>query len=320
MSEHNINHLGDIAKQILEVLRDFMKQIMEALNVLKRLPEMIANLRKDLVDGFKNLIQAQAEMEIYIRIAQLKSKKSLIVSENEAISDFEKQLKEDFEEIDKRYSKINGELEEECQKRIREIDQHLLEIPDKFPHDLYRTYQKELIPLFQDLIQDTNISYSQRLDAIKIATEKTSLVINKFLNVRNDFFKHVGQFEVPEKVENSKTYYLPVWVLELNKGKKGIINRTILPSKFLVEKEQGSNEKSEIIIEDGLKNMAFIQDEANIQNRIITNFIWENDENYKKKVAKNFDAFFEKVNLKKGSLTKKAVLKAILNSNLKTIK
>ena len=96
MSEHSINHLGKIVQDILEVLRKFMKEIMGALNVLKRLPEMVSEFRHDVNEGFNNLIQAQAEMEIYIRMANMKSKKSLVLSENEAIGDFEKQLQEIF--------------------------------------------------------------------------------------------------------------------------------------------------------------------------------------------------------------------------------
>ncbi len=319
MSEHSINHLGETVKKILDLLGKFMNQIMEALNHLKKLPDLIADMRQDLNQGFDRLIQSQAEMDIFIRMARLRSKKSLINAENEAISDFENQLNEDLAEIDRRYSKINGELEDECKKRIREIDQHLLDLPNKFPQDLYNTYQKEIIPLFQNLIQDANISYTQRVAAIKIASEKASLVIRKFIKVRNDFFTHVKQYEVPEKIQNSKTYYLPVWLVELNQGDKGITKHAVLPSDFNIKKGQNLNEKPQLKLDSGLGNVAFIQESSDIQQRLIKSFNWKSNNNQKDQIAQNFDKYFKGISLNKRTPLKKAMVKAIQNSNLQTI-
>jgi len=61
MSENSINHLGKIVQEILNLLGKFMKEIMEALNVLKRLAEMVSDIRHDLNEGFHNLIQAQTQ-------------------------------------------------------------------------------------------------------------------------------------------------------------------------------------------------------------------------------------------------------------------
>lgn len=318
MSEHSINHLGDIAKQILEVLRTFMKEVMGALNNLKKLPEMITSLRNDLNQGFHNLIQAQAEMEIYMRMAQLKSKKSLILAENEAISDFEKQLKEDFQEIDTRYSKINNELEEECVKRIEEIDSHLLGIPDKFPEDISSVFSAEILPLFENLIKDANISYSERLIAIKMAAEKTSTVIRRFIKTRNDFFDQVNKFEVPEQLDENKTYLVPIWLLEVVQD-DNTITKAFLPADYKKRRNTGLDDLPIISNSEGFEALKFIEKSRDTQKNILKKFDWKVNKQFSNKITTDFDKYFDKINGTKYFGAKKAVINAVKKSNLQTI-
>lgn len=320
MSEHTTNHLNTLAKNILNVLQSFMKQVMDALNVLKRLPDLIREIRVDMNDGFSNLIQAQAEMEIYVRMAQMKSKKSLIISENEAIKDLEKQLEEDFNEIDRRYSKLNNELNETCKRRILEIDQHLLEIPKKFPQDLYSSFSKEIIPLFENLLNDSNIAYEQRLTAIKIATDKASTTVNSFFKVRNNFFEQIDKFEIPEVVDDTKTYYIPLWVAEVNKNNKELVKKVFLPGKMCIKKNNGLNETPEFKPVSGLEILNFIEDSQEIKSRILNSFKWESNAKHKTEIEDNFKSYFEKIHGDKYSRAKKAASKAIIESNLQTIK
>lgn len=319
MSEHNINHLGKVVQEILDVLRKFMKEIMDALNVLKRLPTLFSDLRDDLNKGFHNLIQAQAEMEIYIRMAGMKSKKSLVIAENEAISDFESQLKEDLQEIDQRYTRINDDLEDQCKKRIEEIDLHLLDLPNKFPQDLYTTYQKELLPLFENLIKDNSISYSHRMTALKNAAEKTSLVVNRFISVRNDFSKQVKAFEIPEEVSEVKTFHVPLWIMEIKTGKNGdIVRKAVLPSEMVVAKGAGIQSQPKLILEKGLKNLEFVQNSERTHKRIFSSFNWKQDVGRKEKLAKDFEKYFQRINPNKQVMVKDAVAKAIRRSNLQS--
>jgi hypothetical protein len=322
MSEYNINQLGDVSKQILEVLRSFMKQVMEALNVLKRIPEMIANIRTDLNDGFSNLIQAQAEMEMYVRMAQLKSKKSLIFSENEAIDDFEKQLQEDFKEIDNRYSRINSELTEECKKRIREIDSHLLELPNRFPNQLFTTYQDEILPLFWNLVRDSSIAHKERLYVLKIAVEKSKRVLTNFIALRNDFFSQVKKYEIPQTIDVKATYHIPVWIIEMEKtNTRSGYTHIMLPGDLkTAENWHESDHLTEYTIDAKLARIQFIKESPEIQQKLMKSITWTNNPELKNKLRDNFIRYFEKLHAGKYSNAKNAVGKVIENSEIQFIR
>ena len=317
MSEHSIKHLGEISKQILEVLRTFMHEVMNALNVLKRLPEIISDLRKDINEGLNNIIQSTAEMEIYIRMANLKSKKSLINAESEAISDFKHQLKEDFKKIDDRYTKINNELDSECKKRIREIDNHLLEIPEKFPNELYSTFNDEVIPLFKKLANDTYTSFTERF---RIITEEVSRTISKttdFLTIREDFFEKVKNYEFQEKIEKEKQYYIPLWVVEFKDNKGNTRKKVLLPSKISYSfRKKIKKPRFETL--EFLKDLKFLEQSNNIQKKIISNFKWEKDNKSKIEAMKHFTKYFKYV--RKNTQDLPSVINAINKSDFMLIK
>ena len=322
MSEHSINHIGDMVKKILEILGDFVNQIMEALNHLKKLPDYVAQLRQDMNEGFDRLIQAQGEMEIYIRMARLKSKKQLIKAENEAIQEFEEQLQEDFSVIDKRYSKINHELDEECKKRIRQLDMHLLEIPSKFPNEYISAFNEKILPIFEKLINDSEIAYNQRVIALEMAVEKSRAMINRFVKVRNEFFEKVANYEVPQKIQEEKEFFLPVWYIEIeNKENMERKSYLIPPSEMTINNAESYMDLSSAIMVDNsfqeLKEAVKSQ-----ENQLMVNeaFSWKVDTNMSSRLADDMDKYFQSKLKGNFSLAKKMYLKAIRKSAIQVIK
>ena len=102
--------------------------------------------------------------------------------------------------MEDRYSKINAELNEECKKRIREIDAHLLAIQEKFPAGLYKVMNEEIIPMFKDLGSDARLAYRERLELLRMSVEKTKAVINQFMQIRQDFHDKVRDYQIDEHV------------------------------------------------------------------------------------------------------------------------
>lgn len=321
MSEHTINHLGDLVKQILDTMGKFMREIMNALNVLKEVPDMLAQIRQDMNSGFDRLIQAQGEMEIYSRMARLRSKTHLITAENEAIEDFERNLKEDIENIDNRYSKINGELEAECKKRIREIDEHLLEIPSKFPNDYITAFNSKILPLLQSLIQDAEISYSERMYVLEMAVEKSRAMILRFKETREEFFRKITNYEIPGDLDEEKEKYLPVWVMEYKDAKTNEKKiETLLPGDMNISNiDQFSSITSNINT-----NQAFSAVDGVLQDRSKREYVmnacgWKNDGTFKSGLKTDFDAYFKDTFKGKHPNAKKVYLDMIKNSTLQTL-
>jgi len=321
MSEHSINHLGDLVKQILNTLRKFMHEIMDALNVLKVIPDTLAQIRQDMNSGFDRLIQAQGEMEIYTRMARLRSKEQLITSENEAIEDFEKQLNEDFDTIDKRYSKINGELDAECKKRVSSIDAHLLEIPTKFPNDYITAFNKKIIPLLEKLMEDADLAYHERLQILEIAVEKSRTMISGFIETRKGFFEMIKDYEIPGNNDAESEMYIPIWIMELG-DKDGASREThaLLPGSINIIKAKKFTEVSSTLDTKGaftMLNSAMSQtdNKANMVNA----FNWKRDHSTNSALKDEFSEYFNSVFEGKHENVRKEFVSLIANSPIDTL-
>jgi len=320
MSEHSINHLGVIADKILEVQRTFMKEVMNALNHLKLLPDYIKEIRNDMNTGITRVIQSKAEMEIYIRMAQMSSKKILLNSENEAIAEFKDQLKYDFNEIDNRYSKIQNELNDECKKRIREIDEYLFAIPEKFPMNLYLNFSNEVMPLFQNLLSDSQISHEERIKAISVAVNKSRDMINSFIKIRNDFMKDVKDFQFGDSGEEPAMYYVPVWLAEKEDLKEGTVTtEAYLPGQLIMNSDILEMDKIKMVPEKALGPYQQILNEKRLQEFLIKSVKWGENEKYKDELMQNFEKYFDGKYQGKYSGVKKAVIKSIDGASVKFI-
>ncbi len=217
--ENQINHLGRIAEEILDVLKKFQSQIMEALNHLKKLPDLMEKVMKTIQKSANDQIQASGEMEIIKQTASLAAKRHHIAAENEAIEDFKHQLQEDIDYIKQRYSQINDELDQEAKKRVRELDAHLLNLPDHFPREFIDGYRKRITPLMQKLKHDNDLSNQQRGELIGKALRQVIRQIDAFLDARNAFFEKIDDYQLDEKLDEPATYHLPLWVIESDQGK-----------------------------------------------------------------------------------------------------
>lgn len=230
MSEHSIRSGGEIAKAITKSLGEFFKKVIDILNELRGLPNLISSFRQDVNDGVNNLIQAQGEMQIHMKMSNIASKKALLDSEGEAIEEFEQQLRQDFDVINRRFQKVSDELDEDSRKRIMEIDQHLLNIPRQFPHEIYEVIQTTILPSVDHLTKDAELTSSQRLEVLYSVAEKAEATLNSFLDTRTSFYKRVSSFLVPDETSVDKTYYIPVWLSASSMKSKANRNDLILPS------------------------------------------------------------------------------------------
>jgi hypothetical protein len=214
MSEQSINHLGSVMKQLLDTLKTFQKQIMESLNVLKELPQMLSDIRKDLNEGTLRQIEAQGEMEMYSKQARIAAEKEHLLGENVAIDDMEKQLNEDITVVTLRYDKINAELDKECRKRIRELDSTLLDLPEAFPKELLEGLNTSFGPHIQKLFDDASSSYAERMTQLSGDANSAKNEVDNFVKTRNDFFRQINHFQQNQVIDKNRDYCIPVILIK----------------------------------------------------------------------------------------------------------
>lgn len=266
MSEHNIRNTAMIANKIVDVLGNILKKLAEIAAAIVQLPELIKKIVLEINSSSNRIIQSSGEMEIYSRIANAVSKKALIGAENEAIADFKGQLDEDYKLIADRYDKIQQDLEDDARKRVRQLDEVLLSLPDKFPKAFGESVQmsKNILGSLHSIFLE---SYKFRSAELNGKMRECMKKIYDFVEGRKSFIDKYDTLKHAAYVP-SCTKYLPFYVLEYEDkdGKKY--------SRVLIQRERNTLMK---IKESGENNaLDMIQSNLN-QNRkvLLDQFLWK---------------------------------------------
>lgn len=280
MSEHLINSLQTVAQNSLNVLRDMFKMMQKAIKTIESLPELIQTLINAVTNGFRDQIQAQGEMELQMRIANLESKGKLIQAELEAINDFENNLNEDAGVVAERFHRTQNELNTEAEKRIKELDAHLFDLNDvHFPIEMFRAQSEKTKPELANIFKDSFDSYAERAallnDKISVCNEH----LNAFYNTRKEFFNKIDGYVIKEGDPDEEEYLLPVWVIETEDRLGGNNNmRAYLPGKFNIASE-GSLQKSrsQYFCHDDLDELNSILNSRETMDRMQREIVWKED-------------------------------------------
>lgn len=289
MSEHLINSLESIFRQVLDVLNAIFNKIISGLKTLERLPDLIISLGDIITKGFNDQIQSQSEMEIQIRMAKVSSKKGLVQAELEAILDLKEQLDQDLDEISIRYKKIQDELNSEAQKRVKELDDHLINLHERhFPGAMYTGYVEEISPLLETVYKDSMESYMERIAHLKKTVEIVRDRLQNFYEQRRLFFEKIDQFKYDESIHSTKDYFLPVLIVET----ENIKNSTFIKKAYLPGQLKNDASLSFTINEKLQQMDDLLNTETNL-NKIIKRINWKHDEPTSEEINENMQKTLE---------------------------
>ncbi len=215
MSEFDISALKSVADNVLTAIKEYGNKIISIEKNVNKLPDLVDGVRKDINAASNRQIQALGEMQVYSRMANMYAKKGLLRGEKESLDDVEKQLIKDYNDISSRYDKIQKDLNEDARQRIREIDQHLLDLyDDNYPKDMYDGFDKKVIPQLENLDGTSMLSYEERMSIIEQHMMDLREQLRNFLDQRHSFFSNVHNFIEEKPVKENETYILPIWIVE----------------------------------------------------------------------------------------------------------
>lgn len=315
MSEYQTEQQGNIARQILNTLETFQQQIISALNFLKELPDLVRKVLESINESANRQIRATGEMEIIKKTASLDAKRHQISAENEAILDFKEQLNEDIEYIKERYTKFDDELNEEAKKRIRELDSHLLSLPDNFPKEFIQGYRNKITPLMEKIKNDNELSNQDRTSLISNKLSEVISSIDEFIASRNAFFSKIDDFQQDETVSEKTIYNIPLWTIEAD-------NRKNVFTPGVVQRQNSYNGVSynyepESLLQDYHRKISG-KTESHL-NSILDSLPWVYDKKEKDQLRKSLLKYAEKQYPEKKKYVKKAINQILDNSEIQTL-
>jgi hypothetical protein len=323
MSEYIIKSLSTIAENILTVINKIFDHIIKGIQTLEQIPDLIKSIGDLIVKGFNDLIQSQGEMEIQIRLANIDAKKELVLSEIQAVEDFKKQLRDDLDEVSQRYKNIQNDLNKESIKRVAELDQHLLELNEKFfPKDMSDGYNKKIIPFFECFYNDTMNSIKERKNIFLEHSNPFLEKMEKFRVERLGFFDQIESFIInDESLKSGATKYLPLWLVEIEDLDNNIIDKhAFLPGEEISDKYDDFFERR--IIRKINNSLSKNLNDKQVINNLFDYFEWEEQKDFDREIIKGVENVLQENDVK--VKTQKIILEAIdhlvKNNNILGIK
>ncbi|MBN1999951.1 hypothetical protein JW935_20530 [candidate division KSB1 bacterium] len=323
MAEFQIKALENIVHKILEVLKELGQKIIEAVKYLGQISAFVEKILESITRGVNDIIQAQGEMEIYIRLANIKSREGLISMEQESIDDFRSDLNEDIGEIDARYSKIQDGLTSDADQRVSELDAHLLNLNDMFPEEMVTPYFEELSELLNDVYDDASDSYRERVGQMRNRIKKSRQVLLKFVGARKNFFEKINQYTLDVQPDKDQQFFIPLWLVETEDPKDGSIKRHAFLPFMQSPVADGDIDESSFVVkrDERLRQLQLVVENPEIKKTLFQSVEWS--ENFQlpiklaEKVYNYLDANFKETGLLS---TKKFIRQSIKKSQILSIK
>ncbi len=319
MSEHLIASLRDVVLSLQKLIKNYLDKILAALEPLKKLPELIESIGRKILEGIRDQIQAMGEMEIYIRLSQMRSKKVLVSEEEESIRELENQLKEDLEKIRNRYDRIQEELNQEAYSRVYELDKHLIEIYEKyFPRIFSNPVAEKIEPYYNEFFASTRDAYEERLSYFWEHVNKLVENLQNFVNTRKSYSTNIESYLHPYELKNPEIYLLPVVFVEYeDKNESGIVTETLLPYSFSFNSSAQKIEdlSPELVVDSNFRPIfQYIENNEIIKSKLK----WKTAGNFKNKLIYRIENLINTTNVSRNLL--KGFVKNIEDSSIEILK
>ena len=125
-----IDSMNKTVQSLSKWIQANFNEIINPLQSLKKLPDMLTNFQKSMVEQFKLLFINQIEAEAVSRQANIKANEHNTKVIDNHLTKKEKQLAEAKGRIQERYERIAKKNEEQHGKYLKNLDSHVFEITD----------------------------------------------------------------------------------------------------------------------------------------------------------------------------------------------
>jgi len=213
VESNDIKTIRVTAERISNWLHNDLRNIIAPLQVLHKVPDMLSEFQKNMIEQFSSLFQNQIETLVIARQANIKilTKKISLVKEH--VSKKESQLKEAKQHIIDRYKNLRDKLIRQHVKFLKAMDSHAFDIVEKiYPKEIEEKFSFISVPAQNYIVAHTEESALVRYSLIKEKIEETKRIIWSFLDKREDFYDAIDRYAVDLE---EGVYQLPYYYVEI---------------------------------------------------------------------------------------------------------
>lgn len=185
----DISAIRETAERISTWLHYDLKKIIAPLQVLPKIPELLSEFQKKVVNQFSELFKNQIETLVVTRQANIRVLDKKISMIESFIHNKKNQLEEARIRIIDRYRGIRLKLVKEHDNFLSGIDNHVYDLLEKiYPKQIQEKFSYISIPVQNYIITHMKEAAVVRHNLTKAEFGKTKNAIDSFLNKRKNFY------------------------------------------------------------------------------------------------------------------------------------
>lgn len=229
------------------LITDVQRKVGRIREDLKKIRAEIIKIR-DLVErGFENVhdaiydnIEAQAELKLMERMAEVRSLPPRIEAEQKRIEREKSENTEKLDTVSKRYQRRHDELDQKAAQRVRDLGEHIFTIlEDEFEDDIESPFVDGVTPTWEEFKEHNTQVAIDRNSALWDSYENANGKIDQFLTNREGLINKIQahRLDLNTTITEPATLQIPFWVVGIeSEGKK---ETTIYGPSQLVQQDGG---------------------------------------------------------------------------------
>ncbi|WP_136686768.1 hypothetical protein [Halorhabdus amylolytica] len=225
--------LHPILKKIHRTAGDILKSIKEVRGEVEKVHTAITNGVEEIIEAIGDTIQAQAEIKMMERVAEVREIKPQITAEQDRIEAERDELERQLERIGERYERKHEELDDKAAKRIRDLGAHIFEIDeDEFEDGIEEPFVEHVTTTWRNLQSQNQVTERQRHDQIESTTGEVIADIHDFVSQQNELVDRIRQTRTDFDLPRSEpvTIQVPYYVVTVETG-DGTEQHVVAPSQ-----------------------------------------------------------------------------------------
>lgn len=204
--------LADIQGKIGRIREDLEK----IRGAVTKIQEILERGIEDIHDAIYDSIEAQAELKMMERMAEVHSIPPQIEAEQQRIDQEREEINEKLDGVSQRYERKHNELDQKATERVRNLGEHIFAVLEgEFEDGIETPFIDALTPTWEELQEhNTRVAADRRMrlrEELGLANTKIDSFLERRETLLNDIYDH--RLSMDTSITEPMTLQVPFWVV-----------------------------------------------------------------------------------------------------------
>ncbi|MDY6780846.1 MAG: hypothetical protein SV760_10000, partial [Halobacteria archaeon] len=212
--------LRPILRNIGQKIANLREDVNEAIGEIKKVRETIKEGVEKIIEAINDNIQAQAELKIMEKLADVRSIPKQIEAEKEQVDMEKEELESKLRRMSERYDERHDELDEKAEERVRDVGEHIFEIQEEeYENGIEEPFTEHVTSTWREMQVATEEITRDRQERLEEDLERTTEEVDTFIERRRNFLNKIDNHRVDSvpDVNGSRPIQIPFWVVTVER-------------------------------------------------------------------------------------------------------